>query len=222
MVGYQRVRDPVVPAARGFDEAALQLFKVWRGGLRGQGQQYAQADQRAVRDVDREGVGRGAETFLQHGDQGFAQVRVKAVARGIDKARDKALERIRPHEQGCPDAVRQHQDALADGEQVVFVDQENVVTRVVVQDMRQGLAVVAARIAPGAIQHPRDFLPEPRHFLRDGAVGQRCEKPEEEAQARQSPVRVEAPDADQIVRGDAVNAGFGLRLVDEQDFRVRR
>ncbi len=105
---------------------------------------------------------------------------VVAVARQVDEAGDEALERIAAGEEGDALALLQMQDAEGDVVELVLGDLEQLVARVGLEDVGEGLAVVAGRREAGARQAVGDLLAEQRNLARILAVGAGGEQADEE------------------------------------------
>ena len=85
---------------------------------------------------------------------------------------DEALERIAPHEQAKALPVAQMQDADRGAQQLVLGDLEQLVARIVVEDVDQRLARRGRRRGRSArANHVGDLAPQQRNVGRIGAVG---------------------------------------------------
>src|SRR3546814_7313582 len=82
---------------------------------------------------------------------------VVAVARHKDHAGHEALEGVAAHEEGGAVTLLQVQHADRDLVQVLDRDLEQLVARIVLEDVQQGLAVVAARREAGKLHHGIDL-----------------------------------------------------------------
>ena len=103
---------------------------------------------------------RSRECLFQDGGEGLAQARVVAVARHVDEAGDEPFEGVTAHEQRDPLALLQVQDARRGLEQLVGCDLEQFVPRKGLEDVQEGLAVVALGAEPGALHRPPNLLPQ--------------------------------------------------------------
>jgi hypothetical protein len=149
--------------------------------------------------VDARGARGGAEDRLD----AAPVLGVEPVARHEHEHREEAPERVGPGEQPQALALAQVEDAHGGLEQLVVRDLEQLVARVGVEDLEEGLLVVAPWREGGALQHARDAPAQDRDLRGARAVGRVREQPQEHALA----------DADEVEVGGAVDrrAGVGLR-----------
>src|SRR5215210_725711 len=99
----------------------------------------------------RVGVRKGpGERLLQYVGEALPQPAVVAIARHIDEAADKTLQRVAADEQRDTLTLLQVEDAGRDVEQLGLPDLEQEVAREGVEDVLQRLAVMAVRRQPGA------------------------------------------------------------------------
>jgi hypothetical protein len=83
------------------------------------------------------------ELLGQDAPDPLAVLRVEAVARQTDQAGHEAVQRILPDEQPQPLALAEAEDSGGDLEQLVGLDLKQRVAGVCLQDLHQGLGVVA-------------------------------------------------------------------------------
>ncbi len=163
----------------------------------------------------RQAAGEGA---LQDLSKAAPQRRVVALARGVDETGDKAFERIAPHEQRDPLPLLKVENADRDVEQLVGVALEQLVARQGVEDVEQGLAVVARRRQPGALEDLADLLPQQRDRPRVAAVGSRGEQPEKEPDADDLAAAAKTAHPDRVHMRPAVHRRAPVRLGDDEQF----
>ena len=102
-----------------------------------------------------------------------------AVARHIGEGRDEAVEAVEAQEGLDPRPLQHMHDAERLGEQFVLRDLEEIVAREGFDDMGERLAVMAARIEPGALDDARLLAPQQRDFGRELVIGRRGEEADE-------------------------------------------
>ncbi|MNS90522.1 hypothetical protein D3C72_1245760 [compost metagenome] len=176
------------------------------------------ARQRLVRQLRIPGRDPTAPGLGQDAADALAQAGVEAFARNEAEHRDEAVERVLTREQPDARAVVQVQDAERRLQQLVLADLEQLVARVVLEDVLQALVVVAARRLPGALQGVGHLAPDQRHLLGHLVIGFGGEQADETGLARGLAVRAVTLDADVVHVGAAMDArahiglGHGDRL----------
>src|SRR4029079_3020232 len=93
------------------------------------------------------------------------------LARRVDQTGDEALERVAAQEQAKALAVAEVQDSGRGTEQIVFADLEQLVARVVVENVDELLLAVAAGGQVDAADHVGRLVPQQRDVRRVRAVG---------------------------------------------------
>src|SRR5262249_15576778 len=135
--------------------------------------------------------------------------RGEPVARKVDQARGEAAIRVAAHEQPQLPAAGQAQHAYHRAVEVVGGNLEQLVARVGLQDLHQGLAGVAARRQPGPVDHLGDLASDHWQVPYARPVGGRGEQAEEAALPHHIAVGVEELDADVVQVRRAVHGGAG-------------
>ena len=209
----ERLLEVVAPRARGGHQQRLDLALVHVGQRPGldvgeevQAHQHGLGDARRVVDAGR--AGRLAQDPLD----AVAVLGVEAVARHEHQAREEAVEGVAADEQAQPLARAQVQDPHADPVEVVDRDLEQLVAREALEDLDQGLLVVALGGERRALAHGLDLAPQDRYLARARLVGGVRVEPEEAPLAGHVAVGVEALDADVVEIGRAVDRRARVRL----------
>src|SRR5437868_13065513 len=109
---------------------------------------------------------RAPELLAEDPPDPFAVLSVEAVAREADQAVHEAVEWILPHEQPQPLALAQAENAHGDLEQLVGLDLEQRVAWVGLEDLHQGLGVMALGRESGPVEHPLDLASQHRDLER--------------------------------------------------------
>src|SRR5437763_206961 len=127
-----------------------------------------------------------------------AVLRVAAIGRHEDETRQEAPEGVAPHEQADALTLAEVEDPHRDLEQLVEGHLEDLVARVVLEDLDERLLVVAPVREGGLREDQVDLAPEDRDLARAGVVrGGRVEA-EEAALAGHAALVVEALDANVV------------------------
>src|SRR5207248_6407390 len=119
-------------------------------------------------------------------------------------------------------ALLQQEDAAGDLEELLVGDLEELVAGEGLQDVDEGLAVVAAGIEPGALDGALGLEAQHRDLAHAAAVRGRGEEAEETVLADEVPLLVVALDADAIERHGAVDQAAAVRLGDAEEVRAAR
>jgi hypothetical protein len=162
----------------------------------------------ARRVVDRRRAGGGSEDRLDPPPV----LRVEAVARHEHEQREEAPERVAAREQAQPLALAEVEDPHRHFEELVVRDLEQLVARVGVEDLEQGLLVVAAVREPGALEHAGHAPAQDRDLGGARAVGGVRVEAEEDAVTHAHEVQVSRP----------VDRGASVRLAQRDRARVTR
>src|SRR5205823_9659020 len=155
------------------------------------------------------------EGLLEDRLRALLEVGGVAVARYEDVAGDEALEDVLAGEESHAVALLQKKNAARDLEELLIGDLKELVAREGLQDVDEGLAVVAARIEPGALDGALRFQAQHRDLAHAAAVRGRGKEAEEAVLADQVPVLVIALDADAIERHGTVDQTAAGRLGDD-------
>ncbi len=147
---------------------------------------------------------------------------VVALARHVDEAGDEAREGVAAQEQAERLALVQVQDLLHDLEQLVVAGLQQLVARIGLEDVDQRLARVAGGRQAGALDQPRDLVPEQRDLARIAIVGGRGEQAEEAVLAQDLALGVEPADAEVVEIDRPVHGRAGVGLGDHQRHRGAR
>ena len=178
--------------------------------------------QGGLRQIDRElalVAGIGLLERLLHAP---ADCGVVTLARDIDQTGDEALEGIRAHEQAHRLAVAQMQDPQGDAIQGIGVDLEQLLTGIAVEDVHQRPVVVAGRRQAGALQHRMDLPAQHRHGARITVIHGRTVEAQDAVLADHPAVGGEAPHADIIHGGGAMDSRALIGLGKDQRLRTPR
>src|SRR5207248_1979899 len=119
-------------------------------------------------------------------------------------------------------ALLQEEDAAGDLEELPVGDLEELVAGEGLQDVDEGLAVVAARIESGALDGALGLEAQHRDLAHAAAVRGRGEEAEEAVLADEVPVLVVALDADAVERHGAVDEAAAVRLRDDEEVFAAR
>ena len=152
----------------------------------------------------------------------LAQLGRVVLARRVDEAGKEALERIAPHEQAEALALAEMQDSHRRAQQLVLGDLEQLVARIVLEDVDQRLAGVTARRQPCARDDVGDLAPQQRNVRRLCAVRGRREQAEEAILAADFSLRVEALDRDVVEIAGPVHGRARRRLGHDEQLGTTR
>ena len=130
---------------------------------------------------------------------------------------EEALEHVAAHEQPEPLPLAEVQDAHRRGEQLVFADLEQLVARVVVEDVDERLARVAALREARPRDDVRDLPAQHRNVGRLGAVSPRRVQAEKSMLAADLAGGIEALDADVVEIPGAMDGRARVRLRHDQE-----
>ena len=166
--------------AMGRDQCILQLVGPGPGGLddlgldgvgikvrnraRPRADEHVGASQRRIAELGVPVAAFALEGLLHDRLHTAPEIGVIAVARDVDEAGHEALEIVAAQEQGDPLAFLQVEDPEAGVEQVVLGNLEQLVAREVLENIGQGLAVVAVGRQAGAFQDPLYLAPQQRNL----------------------------------------------------------
>ena len=195
----QRLLQIVVPAPRRGDQPRFERTHVDVGN-RARGRAHGDHDARQYRfgQIDIEFGARAVELPEQDLLPFLPQLGRVVLAGRIDQTRQEAFERIASHEQ--PEALPVAQVQYADGgaQQIVFGGLEQLIARIGLQDVDQGLAGMAAGLQAGACDDVGDLAPQQWDLRRIGAVRGRREESQETILAADLALCVEALDGDVV------------------------
>ena len=215
---FQSVR----PRAGGVDQQLLQGRHVDRGNRTGRRcDRDMKARQHRFAQLRGERGDLAAERLRQNLLEPRAQFGVVAVARDIDETRHEALEGIAAHEQRHPLAFLQMKDAHRGLEQLVVGNLEQFVARVGLQDVHQGLAVVAAAGKSGALDHAVDLVTQQRDIAGTARIGDRGEQAGEKMLADYRAGLVEDLHRDRIHMNRTVDRRLPVGLGNSHQLRLR-
>ena len=167
-------------------------------------------------------IGGGHAPLVDRGEEladAQAGLRVVAVLGHEDEDRHEAVELVDAGERTHPRTLRQVHDV--DGEVVerVLVDLEQLVARIVLEHVEERAARIARRVEAGAGDQLRHLEAQVRHLGGGVGIGARREQADDAQFAAQAPVLVEQLDADIVEMRPAVDAGFHVRLGDDEGLR---
>lgn len=141
--------EAVDPATAGLGHLGLQSLGIGvQVGARLDADDVVDARQRLVRQLRIPGRDPAAPGLGQDAADALAQARVEAFARDEAEDRDETVERVAAREQADARTVIEVQDAERRIQQLVLADLEQLVARVVLEDVLQALVVVAAGVLP--------------------------------------------------------------------------
>ena len=213
VLSVQRLLEIVAPRARRGHEQRLYLARVHvRQAARLGVDEIVQPHEHGLRDsrgvVEAVRAGRAPDDPLD----ASAVLGVEAVARHEHQTGQEAAEGVAAHEQAQALALAEVQDPDSDLEQLFDGDLEQLVARVGLQDLDQGLLVVAARRERGALEHGGHLAAQDRDVARAGVVGGVRVEAEEAPLADHLAVRVKALDTHVVEIGGPVHRGARVRL----------
>ena len=143
------------------------------------------------------------------------QIRIEFLARYEDQTRDVAVEAVASHEEPRALTLLQPQNAHGDVGELIDVDLEQLVARVLFEDRDERLGQMAVRQESGAADDRRHLAAHQRNFVgRHHVDGGRVEA-EEAPLAAHVPLRVEALDAHVVEIAGTVHARARVRLRQE-------
>ena len=155
---------------------------------------------------------RAGERLLQYRLHAQPQVSGVTIARHEDQTRHEALEIVLADEQRHPLAILQVQDSEARVEQTVLRYLEEFVPREGLQDIHEGLAVVAPARESGALDDVFQLAPQERNVAGTADIGDGREQADEHVLADYVSLGVEALDADGVQVHGAVHRRAQIRL----------
>ena len=173
--------EAIFPRTGGFGDLRLDLAQVRRQMLaRREADDVVNPCQRAV--VEARVIGGQPSTIGRHQQLARtpAKVGIVAVARHVQEDRSKPVERIGSFEQLYAGSILQVQDAHGLVQKFVLRDLEELISRMVLDDVAQSLFVVAAGRGAGPGHDPGDFFPDKGHLdggLIVGIGGEQPDKP---------------------------------------------
>ncbi len=219
----QRVTQVIVPAPRRGHQARLHLAHVEVGNFPGSGAHGdLDARQPGFGQVDVELRAAPVERFGENRLPLLAQFGRVVFAWRVDEARQETLERIAPHEQPEPLALSQMEDRHRRTQQIFLGGLEQLVTRIVRENVDERLAGMAAGCQACARDDFGGLAPEERNVDRVGAVSGRGEEAQEAILAGHVALGVEALDRDVVEIARAMHGGTCGGLGDDQKFRPPR
>ncbi len=214
----ERVAEVVRPLARRGGQAGLDLGGVvGRDAVRIRVDDIVQAREHRLGDARRVVDADPVEGLAEDLVDPPPVLGVEALAREVDEAREEAAERVPPDEEADAPPLAEMEDAERDLEQLVLGDLEQLVARVRLDDLDQGLVVVAARDQLRALEDTLRLAAQHRDLPRARAVGGVRQEAEEAPLADDLARGVEAldPDVVEVRRPVDGRARVGLRQVEE-------
>ncbi len=142
--------------------------------------------------------GRAAEPIEHDLLDALPHLGVVAVARHVDEAGIKAVERIAAHQNAHRAPLIQVDDSAHDADQVLHIGLEQLVARIGFQHIQHGLAVVAVRVETEVLDDPLDFAAQDRNVARTAIVRTRSPQSQKPMLARHAAAAVEGLDADVV------------------------
>ncbi len=219
----ERVAQVVVPAAGSLGEPFLELADVVGRNLPGHGPHGDQhARERRLGELHVELRARSVERLQQDRLPLLAQLRRVVLARRIDHAREEALEHVAPDEEAETLPLAEMQDPHRRREELVLADLEELVARVVVEDVDERLARVPALREARSRDDVRNLQAQHRNVGRLGPVGPRRVQAEKSMLAADVARVVEALDADVVEIAGAMDRRARVRLRHDQEVRHAR
>ncbi len=217
----QGFRQIVAPGPGGAGQPAFQPLGVEGRNLARLGRDdHMDAGQRRVAQHGREVGDTTVQCLAQDVLHPFAQRHGVAVARHIDHAGYEPAEVVLAHEQGDALAVLQMQDAHGGFQQLIDGNLEQLIARIGFQNVHHRLAVVAARLQAGALQHQLNPAAQQRNVARATVIGGGSEQPDEDAQARDPAVLVHHLDPDRIHMDAAMDGRPLVRFGHDDQARI--
>ena len=174
---------------------------------------HVEAREHRLRDARRVVDARTAERLPKDVLDPLPILGVEPLARQVDQAGDEAFECVPADEQPHAPALAQVEDPERGLEELVLRDLEELIARVVLEDVEESLVVVAPQQQAGALDHLLRLPPEDGNVPRARAVGGMGVEPEEAPLAGHLAGVVEALDADVVEVGGTVHGRprVGLR-----------
>ena len=207
--------EPVFPGASRFGDLGFEPAQIGKPVLaRREPDDEVDAGQRAVAEAGVVGRQASAVGLGENVPGLLAQVGIVAITRHEQQHRGEPVERVLALEQLHPRPIGQVQDAQRDLQQLVLADLEELVARVVLDDVLEALLVVAARRGAGAGENPGHLLADQRHHAGGLVIGLGGEQADEAHLARGAAVLAVALDADVIHVAAPVDPAAHVRLCD--------
>ncbi len=213
--------EMVGPGAPGLHQPRLDLAEVHlRHGARRGLDHDVEPRQVLVGHLGVEGAEPAIECLGQDLLHAQPELGVEPVARQIDEAGDEALEGVAPREERDALTLLQMEDSQRRVEELVGRHLEELVAREALQDVKQGLAVVARRVEAGPRHAVLHLAPEDRDVARAAAVGGGGEEADEELLAHHLAGGVEALHPHRVHLHGPVHGGLAVGLGHHQQARL--
>src|SRR6478736_5180247 len=158
--------------------------------------------------------------WRQEGSDARAHVGVVFLARNEDEDGDEAIELVSPGQRPQAGALVENQDLHDEIVEGLDVDLDDLVTRIIFENVQERLARMAVRIEAGALEHQRHLVADIRDLAYRASIGARGEQTDETQLALQLAVgRIEF-DADVVHPYAAMNAAAHVGLDDDEEGRL--
>ena len=211
------VLEAIFPGAGRLGDGDLQRLQVRRGVVaRGEADDVVDARQRRVGEAGIGGRDPAAIGAGQDPPGPRRQIRVIVVARQEQQDRGEALEGVLALEDAHPRPVVEVEDAQRLVEQLALAHLEQLVARIVLDDVPQALFVVAARRGFGAVQDVGDLFADQRHGAGRLVIGLGGEQADEADLTDRAALGVEALDAHIVHVATPVDPALDVGLGDGQ------
>ena len=215
--GDQRIGEMIGPRTRRLDQLGLDLCRVVVGNPARRGaDDHVHPRQGGIAKQGGEGRDFAGEGVFQNLLGALPERPRVALARHVHEARDEPFEIVPAQEQGHPLAVLKVQDAQGGVEQLVFGNLEQFVAGKGLEDIEQGLAVMAGRLEAGAGAGFLQLAAQQRNVAGTPVIGGGGEQADEHALADHLALGVEALDSNEIHVDRAVDCGLAVGLGDHQ------
>ena len=178
------------------------------------------AGQRGLRNLNIELTRCTLEGIEQHVLHALTERRVVIFPGGVDQAGIEATEGVMADEQARTLTFSQTENAHGHGIKLFGGDLKQLITRVLLQDNRQGAAAVALWSKFGTFQYIVDLLAKNRNGFRAGAVGGGGKQAEKALLADHFAVLVHFLDANVIEVTRAMNGRSGIGFGQDQQARL--
>ena len=180
------------------------------------------AREHGLRELDIPGELGAVERVDQDLSDAFAVLGVVAISRYAHQTLHESVERIAPHEQAHPLSLPEAENADRHVEQLFGVHLQQRVPGIGLEDLEQGLAIVAGGRKPCPTQDAVDLAAQERNLPGADLVGRGRVKPEEAPLTRHLSIGAEPLDADVVQVRGPMHRGAGIGLREHENMRRSR
>src|SRR5690606_6462093 len=209
----KRIVEIIGPASRGGNKPPFQLGLVDDGlVLRFQGNNVMNPREQIIAD---QRVMRGQATVMrvgQHRAELLTDIGIELLPRDIDDGGNESLKPVTAEKRPDARAFLQRQNLAGIDKEIIDRDLEQLIARIILQDMGECLLIVAVLWKARPLQRLADLAAEIGNVARDAVVGGRGKEAGEAALPDHLSFFVEFLDADIVKMNSAVNGRADIRF----------